>query len=217
MAEISSLILNSCQAIFAIDLNGNVIFWNQECEKLFGYSKSEVIGNFIPIINHGSVYELECMIEKTKQNKTLTFKTQKKSKDGLILDLIISTFPIIHESQIVGLSANVQNASVFRNVTFVPYNLSPFVRESKRTFYEIRNEILLSLSKGKMTINQLANDSGINWRTVEKHLTFLIGKKLVEEVFSSEYVRVFDLTPQGTMCVEELKKEGLSRFIKKTK
>ena len=37
-----------------------------------------------------------------------------------------------------------------------------------------------TLTKGRMTINQIAIDSGINWRTVEKHLTYLIGKKLDE-------------------------------------
>lgn len=217
MNEISSLILNSCQAMFAIDLDGKVTFWNSACEKLFGYPKDEALGNFIPIITDGSAYELDAIIDKTKQNKTLTFKTQKHSKDGALLDLVISTFPLYKDNTVIGLSAIIQSSSVLKNVTFVPYTLSPFVRDSKRTFYELRNELLITLSKGKMTINQIANDSGINWRTVEKHLTYFIGKKLVEEIFSSEYVRVFELTSQGRKCVDELKKEGLSRFIKPSK
>lgn len=214
MSEISTLILNSCQAMFAIDLNGKVIFWNPGSEKLFGFSCAETLGKFLPIINDGSAYEIDNWLEKIKENKQITFKTQKKSKNGEVLDLLISSYPMMQNFKIAGAIAIVQNASVLKNATFIPYNLSPFVRDSKRTFYEIRNEILMSLVKGKMTINQLANDSGINWRTVEKHLTYLIGKKLATEIFSSEYVRVFELTEQGKKCANELKREGLSRYIK---
>ena len=213
--ELSSLILNSALPMFAIDLDGMVLFWNSACENLFGYPKDEVLGKFIPIITEPSLYELETVVERTKQNKTTVFKTQKKNKNGEILDLVITTCPIGLKNNLLGLTAVVHIASAVKNVTFIPYNLSPFVRESKRTFYELRNEIIISLSKGKMTINQLALDSGINWKTVEKHLTHLIGKKLVDEIFSSEYVRVFELTDKGREQVEEIKKEGLSRFIQK--
>ena len=214
MNEIPSIILNTCQPIFALDLDGKVTFWNNECEKLFGYSKDESLGKILPIISDGSAYELDTILEKAKQNKGIIFKTQKHSKSGEVLDIIVFTHPLVFNGIIVGLSATIQNSSLIKNATFMPYNLSPFVRDSKRTFYELRNELIITLSKGKMTINQIAIESGINWRTVEKHLTYLIGKKLASEVFSSEYVRVFELTEEGYKCVEELKKEGLARFIK---
>lgn len=215
MNEISTIILNSTEAIFAIDLDGKVIFWNPVCEKLFGYNKEEAIGSFLPIFSPASAYEFEAIIEKTKLNKATTFKTQKHAKDGSVLDLVITTYPLYHEDLLIGVGAIVQSSSILKKATFMPYNLSPFVRDSKRTFYELRNEIIVTLSKGKMTINQIANESGINWKTVEKHLTYMIGKKIVAEIFSSEYVRVFELTSQGTDYVEELKKKGLGRFVKK--
>jgi len=68
---------------------------------------------------------------------------------------------------------------------------------SKRTFDEIRLSILYSLLKGQRTINQIAGDTNINWKTVEKHLTFLLGKDFVNEIFKSEYVRIFELTQDG--------------------
>lgn len=213
--DVPSLILNSALPMFAIDFDGKVLFWNSACENLFGYSKEESLGKFIPIITEPSLYELETIIERTKQNKTTVFKTQKKNKNGEILDLVIATCPIARENNLVGITAVVHNASLIKSITFIPYSLSPFVRESKRTFYELRNEIIVSLSKGKMTINQLALDSGINWKTVEKHLTHLIGKKLVAEIFSSEYVRVFELSDKGREYFENIKKEGLSRFVRK--
>ena len=67
----------------------------------------------------------------------------------------------------------------------------------KRTFIEIRNSILLSLASGQKTINQISNEAEINWKTVERHLIYLIGKGWAREVFSSAYVRVFQLTAFG--------------------
>jgi predicted transcriptional regulator len=67
----------------------------------------------------------------------------------------------------------------------------------KRTFIDIRNSILLSLASGQKTINQISSETQINWKTVERHLIYLIGKGWVREVFSSAYVRVFELTAFG--------------------
>jgi len=67
----------------------------------------------------------------------------------------------------------------------------------KRTFVKIRNAILLSLASGQKTINQISNETNINWKTVERHLTHLIGKGWVREAFSSSYVRIFELTAFG--------------------
>ena len=67
----------------------------------------------------------------------------------------------------------------------------------KRTFVEIRNSILLSLASGQKTINQISSETNINWKTVERHLTHLIGKGWVREVFSSAYVRIYELTAFG--------------------
>ncbi|MBW2984419.1 ArsR family transcriptional regulator [Candidatus Woesearchaeota archaeon] len=72
-----------------------------------------------------------------------------------------------------------------------------FNGNGKRTFKEIRRDILKFLSNGQNTINHISNETGINWKTVENHLIYLIGRGLANEVFSSEYVRIFELTEEG--------------------
>lgn len=67
----------------------------------------------------------------------------------------------------------------------------------KRTFSELRHTILIALLSGQQTTNQVSIKTSINWRTVEAHLTFLIGKGFVTEVLKSEYVRIFRLTDAG--------------------
>ena len=74
----------------------------------------------------------------------------------------------------------------------------------KRTFSELRHIILIALLSGQLTTNQISIKTGINWRTVEAHLTFLIGKRLVTEVLKSEYVRIFALTEEGKAAVNSL-------------
>lgn len=80
-------------------------------------------------------------------------------------------------------------------------------KTSRRRFEDLRLSILRSLSKGQKTINQIAAETGINWRTVELHLTYLAGRGLVVEIFSSSYVRIFQLSNSG-------KGELLKRFSK---
>ena len=67
----------------------------------------------------------------------------------------------------------------------------------KRSFIDIRNPILISLASGQKTINQISSETQINWKTVERHLIYLIGKGWVKEVFSSAYVRIFELNAFG--------------------
>lgn len=61
----------------------------------------------------------------------------------------------------------------------------------KKTFTQIRKLILKELAKGKRTVNEIATETGLTWRTVDNHLTYLIGKGLVEPVFISEYVKIY--------------------------
>ena len=68
---------------------------------------------------------------------------------------------------------------------------------AKRTFIDIRNSILLALASGQKTINQISNEAQINWKTVDNHLVYLVGKLLVKEAFTSPYARIFELTAFG--------------------
>lgn len=74
----------------------------------------------------------------------------------------------------------------------------------KRTFDDLRKSILTCLASGQNTINQISFKTKINWKTVELHLTYLVGKGLVNKVFSSQYVRILELSEQGKEYVKSL-------------
>ena len=85
----------------------------------------------------------------------------------------------------------------------------------KRKFSEIRQILLVALSKGKQTINNLSKEAGANWKTTENHLTYLIGKGLASEIFSSPYARIFEITEKGKEFMEKLYPSGMLKFIRK--
>lgn len=68
---------------------------------------------------------------------------------------------------------------------------------AKRRFSELREIILHSLSEGQKTINQLSSETGINWKTVDNHLAYIVGKGYAKEIFSSRFVRIFEVTEKG--------------------
>ncbi len=76
------------------------------------------------------------------------------------------------------------------------------IMATKRIFSDLRKIILEGLVHNKKTVNQLSKDTGINWKTVDNHLIWLTGKGHVQIVFSSPYVKIFEITEKGK---EELK------------
>ena len=75
----------------------------------------------------------------------------------------------------------------------------------KRSFEKLREQILCSFNKEKKTVNQLSTDAGINWRTVDNHLVYLVGKGMVNIVFESPYAKVHELSEKGKEYLEALK------------
>jgi DNA-binding transcriptional ArsR family regulator len=73
----------------------------------------------------------------------------------------------------------------------------PKDRAPKRTFKELRHSILAAMLKGRKTVNQLAKDTGINWKTVDNHLIWLKGRGMVRTVFASSFVKIYELSEEG--------------------
>lgn len=212
--HVLNIVENSSEAIIALNSKCVITYWNRGAEILFGYPKGEILNKRWPTESKASLYDLESAIKRAKEGQSTIFKTQKQTKEGLILNLIITTSPIFKNGNFMGISAIVREFNTLKKVRTLGYNLNTFMREPKRTFKQIRKLVLINLNSGKKTINQIANETDINWKTVEKHLTYLIGKKLVNEIFSSEYVRILELTEQGQEEVNRIEKEELKKYIK---
>ncbi|MBI4144649.1 hypothetical protein HY493_00390 [Candidatus Woesearchaeota archaeon] len=73
----------------------------------------------------------------------------------------------------------------------------------KRTYAALRPLILKAFTDGQKTVNQVATDTGVNWRTVDNHIVYLTGKGYLKEVFVSPFVKIYEITDRGRAALKE--------------
>jgi predicted transcriptional regulator len=81
----------------------------------------------------------------------------------------------------------------------------------KRRFGELRDIILKNLRGGKKTVNQISQETGINWKTVDNHLVYLVGREMAIIVYSSPYVKIFELSGSGKEYLEVRKEKKVKK------
>jgi predicted transcriptional regulator len=194
-------VLRECsKAVMCIDDQYQISYLNKGAQLMFNLDENDTGKNI-------STTELFSTIDSIK--KDFSFKKQITTKDKITKNLIITICPIFEEGFKGATILGIDNSLIQKAIAE-----ETIVRKDKRTFDQIRDSVLIGLSKKKKTINQLSLETGINWKTVEKHLTYLLGKKMIEEVFSSEYLRVFDITDKGRERAQMIEQRELSKYIK---
>lgn len=190
MLELSSgsfieILNSSTYGILCLNLDLDVTFCNKVAAKMLNSPRKELIGKYNPIgLDKNLVFsriselknKVKINIDKWGQDKYKGYVTGLRDVTGELNGLCVY-------------------------ITLKKTNGG----NGKRTFLAIRLMILSSLLNKRKTINQIAKEIGVNWRTVEKHLTYLVGKRRVKEVFSSRYVRIFELTNLGRSYFRENK------------
>jgi PAS domain S-box-containing protein len=100
-----SLINNSADAIVTTDLNGVVMSWNPAAETIYGYSREEVIGRFLPFIPESLMGFEKENIERIKKGDVLKLETYRKRKDGSVIEVALTLSPIKDVAgEIIGIS-----------------------------------------------------------------------------------------------------------------
>ncbi len=191
---------NSRDAFVLLDLNLKIVRVNHIAESLLGYSQEELSGKSISILFSVDYYEsfhsiLNCVF-LGKSYPMLNVKC--KGKKGEDTTFSSSVYPFMEGDTMIGVELFFRKQSTDTAEMQKPVlSLQPRNGAKKRTFDQLRLSILLTLTRKHLTINQISQQCGINWKTVESHLTYLLGKCYVKEIFSSEYVRIFDITSDG--------------------
>lgn len=92
---LEGFIENSADAIVTSDLNGIVTSWNKGAERIYGFTKEDAIGKYLPFVPEFLVdLELE-IIQKIKIGEVLKdIETLRKSKDGTIITVSLTLSPI---------------------------------------------------------------------------------------------------------------------------
>jgi len=182
-------VLNSSRhAIICMNLNHEITFANTRAEKVLNISKESLLEKNPIVLTSDFVKKHE---SELSTNKKVILQNLKLENGN---DISAQGYM----SGIIGMNKELQGVTIFLKESKSQTN------EKRRTYDEIRGLILSSLCEKQKTINQIAKDVEVNWKTVENHLTYLAGKQLITEVFSSEYVRIFSITQRGKARLETL-------------
>lgn len=90
-----ALIQSSPLAIWALDYEGNVTFWNPAAARIFGYSEGEVIHRSPPVIPDDQQAEYAQWVELFRNGGSLfAAERMRRKKDGAQINVIIWTAPL---------------------------------------------------------------------------------------------------------------------------
>ena len=93
---LKSLIDNSADAIVTSDREGQIISWNKGAEIIYGYTESEVLGRFLPMVPTFLVEEEKKYREKINAKETLrNMETIRQLKSGRLIEVSLTLSPIL--------------------------------------------------------------------------------------------------------------------------
>ena len=97
--ELIHLINSSPAAIITLDQEGRVDMWNPAAERIFGWEKSEVLGQVNPIVPKA---QIEWFFQRHSQvvlgEPLIGVEVERKKKDGTPIDVSISSAQVLNEA-----------------------------------------------------------------------------------------------------------------------
>lgn len=108
LAHLAAIVESSGDAIIGMDLDGKIASWNSGAEKIYGYSRNEVIGKTISMIAPPiSAGEIPHLFEKIKSGERVErYETIRVKKDGTPIDVSLTISPIKNSTgEVIGISA----------------------------------------------------------------------------------------------------------------
>ena len=102
------------QAMIATDIDGNITYWNQSAETLYGWKAEEVIGrNVVDVVSIDSLREeASDIMSKLRAGETWTGDFFVHDKDGATIPIRTSNAPVYDESgKLIGLVGSSEDIS----------------------------------------------------------------------------------------------------------
>ena len=108
LARFAALVESSDDAIVAATADGTITAWNPGAEQMLGYSAAEAVGKPVTILEPAARQgEAGTLVDRIAAGERLyDFETERRHKDGRVIDVSISYSPIRNRSDVVtGVSA----------------------------------------------------------------------------------------------------------------
>ncbi|MBN1887025.1 MAG: PAS domain S-box protein [Thermoflexales bacterium] len=103
-----SLALNNPVATAVIDLDRHIVSWNPAAEKLLGYTPAEAIGHDIDKLVATDATRAEAVAysrQSTEEGARIHAITQRRHKDGTLVDVELLSVPVVVEGKQAGVIA----------------------------------------------------------------------------------------------------------------
>ncbi|MGB7729351.1 MAG: PAS domain S-box protein [Candidatus Acidiferrum sp.] len=116
---LAAIVESSDDAIYTKDLNGIVTTWNPGAERIYGYSGDEIVGQSIRILGvSGRHQDFDEVMEKVSQGQFIEhFQTQRRAKNGKIIDVSLTVSPIRDQNgTVTGISSIARDITELRAV-----------------------------------------------------------------------------------------------------
>ncbi len=114
VSRLGAIVGSSSDAIIGMTLAGTITSWNNGAEQIYGYSVAEVLGRHISVLAPPDRTEevTQILARLTRVDRIDPFETVRVRKDGSLVDVSLSVFPIT-DSQ----GALTGAASIARDIT----------------------------------------------------------------------------------------------------
>jgi len=152
LAQLAVIVESSQDAIMSKTLDGIITSWNQAAERLFGYAAEEIIGKHVTeLIPQERQFEEDAIYRKIYQGERVdTYETQRKHKDGALLDVALTISPIKDANgTVLGASKIARDISGRKRLEFERIQAENELRQSKEQledFFDNVSDLIQSVS-----------------------------------------------------------------------
>lgn len=187
LRRLAAIIESTSDAIGATDLNGMITSWNPAAERLYGYSRDDIVGQDAKILlPPGRGEETRTAIRQViAGEKPSPFETVRRRKDGTLFDVSLLYSPIHNgHGEIIGASV------VVRDIT-----QKKLMEVQARELEKERAELLkrLQMTFERMPIGCILNDS---------EFRFTYWNPAAERIFGYKFEEVKGQHPFSTITPE---------------
>ena len=153
-ADLETLLESSDDAIFSKDLNNIIIEWSRGAEKIYGYTRAEMIGHSVTRLlplDHSA--EATLILERIKRGERVEgWETTRLTKDGCLLSVLLTVSPLQDASGTI-----TGALTVARDITGR--------RQSEKTVRlletQVQNRAVVMETANRIALNILAHRTGV--------------------------------------------------------